>query len=322
MQRRNVVKWIAAGAMTAALPRLSRAATPAELKLQAEEYRRKALANFPLKLIETTGEKALETWQQLKSAGQGSPVILGGDDDQESFGSLLDPFGPNGPLVPPPRPVDAILQAAAGIKFPEDMVRQQKADAAAAAEKFKAMGAANPNMNLPTMTVTKNGQTRTLSREETIAALAAEQTGTDPDSGAMMGDWPTKTDASPGLSVVSDILTSKPLPKVYIGVAPTDDWTTIPAYLRYGGWNACPKAEFHVAALRLWRDRYGAELIGLNADTINLRVATNPKTREEAIALARDQYAYCPDIVDQGVSSISALAADLMANDWWYFWWD
>jgi hypothetical protein len=125
-----------------------------------------------------------------------------------------------------------------------------------------------------------------------------------------------------GLTVAQDVLTGKPLPKVYIGLAPTNDWTTIPAYLRWGGWNDCPAAEYHVAAMRKWRDRYGAELVGMSSDTINLRVAIRPKTREEAIALARDQYTYCTDTIDQGVRTYSALAASLMANDWWYFWWD
>ena len=125
-----------------------------------------------------------------------------------------------------------------------------------------------------------------------------------------------------GLSVADDLLTGKPLPKVYIGLVPTDDWTTIPAYLRWGGWNDCPRAEYHVAAMRTWRDRYGAELVGMSSDTINVRVATRPKSREEALALARDQYIYCADVIDQGVYTYSALAADLMANDWWYFWWD
>jgi len=60
----------------------------------------------------------------------------------------------------------------------------------------------------------------------------------------------------------------------------------------------------------------------MSFDTINLQVANRPKTREEALALARDQYVYCPDIVDQGVETYNALAADLVANYWWYFWWD
>ena len=50
--------------------------------------------------------------------------------------------------------------------------------------------------------------------------------------------------------------------------------------------------------------------------------ARKPATRDEAIALAHMQYAYCNDIVDQGTESISRLAAELMAHDWWFFWWD
>jgi hypothetical protein len=81
-------------------------------------------------------------------------------------------------------------------------------------------------------------------------------------------------------------------------------------------------ARAQVAAMRTWRDRYGAELIGMSSDTLNLRVATRPKTRQEALALARDHYVYCTDIVDQGLQTYSALAASLMANEWWFFWWD
>jgi hypothetical protein len=32
------------------------------------------------------------------------------------------------------------------------------------------------------------------------------------------------------------------LHKVHIALIPTD-WTTVPAHLRWGGWNACPHAE-------------------------------------------------------------------------------
>jgi hypothetical protein len=56
--------------------------------------------------------------------------------------------------------------------------------------------------------------------------------------------------------------------------------------------------------------------------TLNVRVARRPATPEEALELARLQYEYCHDIVDQGVDTLSALAASLMAHDWWYFWWD
>ena len=55
---------------------------------------------------------------------------------------------------------------------------------------------------------------------------------------------------------------------------------------------------------------------------MNIRVSRRPGSREEAIALARDQYHYCPDIVDQGVEAIAPLAASLKGSNWWYFWWD
>jgi Domain of unknown function (DUF4253) len=290
--------------------------TPDEIKRHVQEYRQKALEGFPFKLIETTGDQALAKWQELKSAGQGIPVVLGGDDEMHPFDNLLTPFGPNGPNVPPPQPVEEILRAAASIRFPVDLAKRKKTESEAALARLKADLATNPNMPLPQIIETRNGATRTYTREETIATMEAEPH--DPP----LGEWPAAPGPSAGLSVAHNLVTGKPLPKVYIGLAPTGDWTAIPAFLRWGGWNDCPRAEYHVAALRTWRDRYGAELVGLSSDTINLRVATKPKTREEALALARDQYIYCADIIDQGVGTYSALAADLMAGDWWYFWWD
>jgi len=290
--------------------------TQDEIERRVQDYQHKAMEQFPLKLIEAPGDQALAKWQDLKAAGQGIPVVLGGVDDHGSLGNLLTPFGPNGPHVPPPSSVEDILKKAAGIRFSDDLTRVRTAGAEAAAQQWRDMLAAKPNMPLPLMTETRDGQTRTLTRDEILAAMEREP------QQPPIGDWPDTPDVVGGLSIANDILTGQPLQKVLIGLAPTDDWTTIPAILRWGGWNGCPAAEYHVAAMRSWRDRYGAELIGMNSDTINLRVAVRPKTREEALALARDQYVYCPDNIDQGVGTYSALAAALMANDWWSFWWD
>jgi hypothetical protein len=212
--------------------------------------------------------------------------------------------------------VEDVLKKAAGTQFPDDLAKRRKADSEAALQRLKDLLAAKPDMPLPTITETQDEQTRTLTRDETVTAMEREPRQPP------IGEWPDTPDTLGGLSVANDIRTGRPLQKVLIGLAPTDDWTTIPAILRWGGWNGCPAAEYHVAAMRNWRDRYGAELIGMNFDTINLRVAVRPKTREEALALARDQYVYCADIIDQGVGTYSALAAALMASDWWYFWWD
>jgi hypothetical protein len=55
---------------------------------------------------------------------------------------------------------------------------------------------------------------------------------------------------------------------------------------------------------------------------MNIKVETRPQSRAAALDLAREQFLYCSDIVEQGVGTLSALAAALMENDWWYFWWD
>ena len=116
---------------------------------------------------------------------------------------------------------------------------------------------------MPRMIVTDSNGTRELTREETRAAMLRERTLPP------VGEWPTEPEYNDELSVARDFKGVRP--KVYIALIPTDDWTTVPAHLRYGGWNACPKSEYHVAALRSWRDRYGAELIGLSFDRMDLR---------------------------------------------------
>src|SRR6266567_2610402 len=99
-----------------------------------------------------------------------------------------------------------------------------------------------------------------------------------------VGEWPAEPSPSVELSVMKKYNLTL-LPNVHIALIPTDDWTTVPAHLRWGGWNACPRAEYHVAALRSWRDRFGAELIGLSSDRMDLRVAHRPDTVEQALEL-------------------------------------
>jgi hypothetical protein len=279
------------------------------------EYRAKALAAFPFELIETTGENALADWRMLKAAGRGSPIIIGGDEN--GFNNILMPFGPNGPRAPAPRSAETILAAAAKIRFPDDLIAARKAEDEAARASLEAMFEKNPNPPLPAvLAIDASGTKRTLSAEEARQSVLVEPR--EPK----LGDWPTVPEASPGLTVVTDIRTGAFLPKARIALIPTADWTEIPAYLRWGAWNECQAPEQHVAAMRAWRDRYGAELVGLSFDTLNLTVRHPPPDRDHALALAREQYVYCGDIIDQGLETYSALAAALMANDWWYFWWD
>ncbi|MFT4076594.1 MAG: DUF4253 domain-containing protein [Asticcacaulis sp.] len=141
--------------------------------------------------------------------------------------------------------------------------------------------------------------------------------------GDPVGEWPAQVDSGNlGLSVAIDILTDKPLATAYIIMVPTTHSWEVPAYLRWGNWNACPPPEYHVALLRSWHERFGAEIAGLSGDVLNLQIIRPLREKDEALAVAREQYVYCADLVEQGVGSLSALAATLIGQDWWYFWWD
>lgn len=163
-------------------------------------------------------------------------------------------------------------------------------------------------------------EAETLSFPESLA----EWSGTDPDlPEPPLGEWPAPgTVQGAGLSVASDVLSGKPLPLVHILLIPTTRSWEVPAFLRWGDWNASPPPALHVAVLKDWHERFGVELVAINQSTLNLRTVRRPADRETALALAHEHYLYCPDVVDQGVGSLSALAALLMSDDWWYFWWD
>ncbi|UPK00766.1 DUF4253 domain-containing protein [Bradyrhizobium sp. 170] len=238
------------------------------------------MVNFPYEVVETSGEDALATWEKLKNAGRGTPVVLG---------SGIENYLPTPAQRAQLPTVQDILAVAATIKFPDDFLRFRRDELAAAMASLS-------EMNLPTG--------------------AADEEYEPP-----LGEWPTETGESTGLSVLYDYATGL-RSRVQIALIPTDDPAAIPAYLHWGDWNDCPSPAYHVAALRAWRAQYGAELVGIDGDTMNLRVLRKPVTREEALDLARVQYAYCNDIIDQGVGSYRALAAELMAHNWWFFWWD
>ncbi len=137
-----------------------------------------------------------------------------------------------------------------------------------------------------------------------------------------IGEWPAQGDKVEPLGMFVDAKTGAMAERIHLSRIPTTDWTEIPAYLKFGGWNACPAPEYHVAAFRSWRDRYGAELVTLAGDILEMRVARRPQSREEALALAREMYVYNNDLIDQAYRSLAPLAAALMASDYWAFWWD
>ncbi|WDV45373.1 DUF4253 domain-containing protein [Clostridiaceae bacterium M8S5] len=137
-----------------------------------------------------------------------------------------------------------------------------------------------------------------------------------------LGKWPSVL--SPMTSITSNIniLTGEYHDEIYIGLIPTQNSYEVPAYIKFGGWNCCPSPESQIALLKYWYDKYGAEVISITRSTLECTVAIPPKTKEESIKLAEEQFIYCNDIVYQGTETISNLAGGLYKSNYWFFWWD
>jgi hypothetical protein len=140
--------------------------------------------------------------------------------------------------------------------------------------------------------------------------------------GMPRGPWPTGNRAVSEFSIPYDVLTKEPHRRVHIALVPTLNGWEAPAFLMLGSWNACPHPHHHVAIMKDWHKRYGAEVVGITHDIVEMFVARPPRNREQALALAREQYLYCDDIVRQGVGTLEVLAATLRGGKSWYFWWD
>jgi hypothetical protein len=80
--------------------------------------------------------------------------------------------------------------------------------------------------------------------------------------------------------------------------------------------------EEHVALMRFWQRCFGAEVVGITRDVVEMWVGRPPANKIDALKLAKQQYLYCQDIVDQGTQTLESLAASLLDGTSWFFWWD
>lgn len=74
--------------------------------------------------------------------------------------------------------------------------------------------------------------------------------------------------------------------------------------------------------LRSWEDRFGARLVRLGFDTMDLLVECPLPSSEAALAVAAEHFAFSPDNIYQGEGSIRRYAAGLSGAAIWSFWWD
>jgi hypothetical protein len=115
-------------------------------------------------------------------------------------------------------------------------------------------------------------------------------------------------------------LVGKPYPVLLVEVPVKEPWQVM-AWFPFGGWNACPDAEHMVSVSKYWYDKYGAVPAVITSDMLEF-VVPQPINKDDCLELAQEQYAFCVDIVDQGIGTIHALADCLSKSTIWSFWWD
>lgn len=89
--------------------------------------------------------------------------------------------------------------------------------------------------------------------------------------------------------------------------------------VRVDGINYDLEHEAVVATLREWDNRYGLDYLGAGLDWVNARFRTPPS---DMAAFAREVYAFCPDVVDQGTETVERLADEMRRSGTLYCWWD
>ncbi|QWF81630.1 DUF4253 domain-containing protein [Amycolatopsis sp. CA-230715] len=108
-----------------------------------------------------------------------------------------------------------------------------------------------------------------------------------------------------------------------LGLVETERPADIPALL---GWTGMIKSTDDVAALsavmRTWEDRFGATLIVLGFDALELSVAAPPKNQSRALAVAAEHRAFSLRSFTGQHSNLREFAAALVHNRHWRFSWD
>jgi hypothetical protein len=247
-----------------------------------------------------SGREAIATWFRLRKAVPKTgrwPVLLGSDEELEMIQENLEDGIKEGPT-----PAKVLAYA-------------RRVNTARLFDRWQKIVVENAQEALAECR--EDGVTEVQAEYEAMLAQEAAFRGMP------RGPWPEGDFwAADEFSIPYDILTKVPHNRVHIGLLPTANSWDAAAFLLFGSWNACPHAHHHVAIMKAWHERYGAEVVGITHDIVEMFVRRPPRSKARALELAREHYLYCDDIVDQGTQTIDKLAATLRGGTVWYFWWD
>lgn len=122
-------------------------------------------------------------------------------------------------------------------------------------------------------------------------------------------------------------LLPQPAETALLALLPTTLSWQVPAFFNLGNFNECPPPEIHVSLLQWWHAIYGAEVVALSHDRLELFVARPPEHPEQALALAQEHLMYCYDRYDDlcaqaEAPTIESFSSLLLNTPSWFFWWD
>jgi hypothetical protein len=108
---------------------------------------------------------------------------------------------------------------------------------------------------------------------------------------------------------------------VQMALVPAVESWEVPALL---AWSGAERDDIggpeHMSVLQFWHDAYGAELVSIGLERMELLVERPPDDARAAFELAVQQYSYCPALMDNLVPAIGALAATLFGHHWVFDW--
>ncbi|MBU2664889.1 DUF4253 domain-containing protein [Actinoplanes bogorensis] len=112
-------------------------------------------------------------------------------------------------------------------------------------------------------------------------------------------------------------------PHLRLGLVPA---ATGSAALAVAGWQGAVNYTNDTARLSAvlgsWEERFGARVIGAGFADLYVSVAAPPVDHADALRVAAEHFAFCPDNIWQGAGSLTAYAEQLTDAPIWTFWWD
>jgi hypothetical protein len=131
--------------------------------------------------------------------------------------------------------------------------------------------------------------------------------------------WPAQPPAPDPLPL-PDVLVSRQCG--LLALVPADHGWQVPGILGWrGGARGGLQPLDHVVTLRSWQQRFGADLVALDADRLlELLVTDPPATADEAACLAREQAGYCPTGLSDPDAAEALIATGVTSLSWTFCW--